>query len=127
MQTQHYLYLTRAGYFALLALIPAWHLWLSPPALEISPWLITTIWLVPLLFPLRGILKADPYTFAWSAFIALLYVMHAIVIFMSDSSEQLLAVVELLCSLCFLIGTIYFAKYRGRELGLSIRKPKKKK
>ena len=116
--------LAQCGYFGLLLLIPLWHLYLSPPIEEISPWLITSIWLIPLLFPLRGIIKGNPYTYAWSGFIALIYIMHACVIIMSDEQERMLAVVELGLASLFLMGNIYFAKYKGQELGLSIRKKK---
>ncbi|WP_372883194.1 DUF2069 domain-containing protein [Psychromonas sp.] len=124
MRTRHYQLLAKTGYFGLLILIPVWHLWLSPPLLDINPWLVTSIWFIPLLFPLKGILQKNPYTYAWSGFLALFYLMHAIVILSSEPSEWLLASIELLCASFFLIGDIYFAKYRGRELGLSIRKKK---
>ena len=124
MQIRHYLLLAKTGYFGLLILIPVWHLWLSPPSLNINPWLVTGIWFFPLLFPLRGILQSNPYTYAWSSFLALLYLMHGIVILMSEPDELILASVELLLAGFFLIGNMYFAKYRGRELGLSIRKKK---
>jgi len=126
MKTSSYLLMAKTGYFGLLLLIPIWHLWLSKPLLNISPWLVTAIWFLPLLFPLRRILKNNPYTFAWSAFLALFYLMHSIVILFSEPQDRLLATVELLLTLLFLIGCIYFAKYRGRELGLSIRKKKVK-
>jgi len=117
--------LAQCGYFGLLLLVPLWHLYLSPPTLQISPWLITSIWLIPLLFPLKGIIKGNPYTYAWSGFIALIYIMHACVIVMSDQQERVLGIIELLFASLFLIGNIYFAKYKGQELGLSIRKKKK--
>lgn len=126
MQTQHYQLIAKTGYFGLLILIPVWHLWLSPPLLDINPWLVTGIWFIPLLFPLKGILQKNPYTYAWSGFLALFYLMHGIVILISEPSEWSLASIELLFACFFLIGDIYFAKYRGRELGLSIRKKKKK-
>ena len=116
--------IAQCGYFGLLLLVPIWHLYLSPPTLEISPWLITSIWLIPLLFPLKGIIKGNPYTYAWSGFIALIYIMHACVIIMSNEQERVLAVVELVFASLFLMGNIYFAKYKGQELGLSIRKKK---
>ncbi|MGB5446414.1 MAG: DUF2069 domain-containing protein [Psychromonas sp.] len=126
MQTQHYQLIAKTGYWGLIILTPAWHLWLSPPLLGINPWLVTGIWFIPLLFPLKGILQNNPYTYAWSAFLALFYLMHSIVILSSEANERLLASIELLCASLFLIGDIYFAKYRGRELGLSIRKKKNK-
>lgn len=131
MKTEHYKLIARFGYFALLILIPIWHLWLSPPALGLSPWLIVTIWFVPLLFPLKGVIQGNPFTFAWCGFLALLYMMHAVVIIYtayleSNFLELSMAILELVFASIFLMGNIYFAKYRGQELGLSIRKKKQK-
>ena len=132
MKTEHYKLIARIGYFSLLLLVPMWHLWLSPPPLGLSPWLITTIWFVPLLFPLRGVIKGNPYTFAWCGFLALLYMMHAVVIIYTaylenHHMELTMAILEFIFASVFLMGNIYFAKYRGQELGLSIRKKKEKK
>lgn len=126
MKTSDYLLMAKTGYFGLLILIPVWHLWLSKPSLDVAPWLVMAIWFIPLIFPLRGILKNNPYTYAWSGFVALLYLMHSIVIIASEPQERILATIELLLTLLFLTGCIYFAKYRGQELGLSIRKKKTK-
>jgi len=127
MGTLHFQRLAQCGYFGLLLLVPIWHLFISPPTLGINPWLVTSIWLIPLLFPLKGILQSNPYTYAWSAFISLIYLMHSCVIIMANDHELYLALIELLFSSLFLMGTIYFAKYRGIELGLSIRKKKPNK
>lgn len=132
MNTQQYKLMARVGYFLLLILVPIWHLWLSPPALGLNPWLVTIIWFTPLLFPLKGIIKGNPYTFAWCGFLALLYIMHAVVIiytaYLADNQiELLLSSLELVFASVFLAGNIYFAKYRGQELGLSIRDKNKKK
>ena len=131
MKTEHYKLMASVGYFSLLLLVPLWHLWLSPPGLGLSPWLVTAIWFIPLLFPLKGIIQGNPYTFAWCGFLSLLYIMHAVVIiytaYLDESYMELtMACLELLFSTIFLMGNIYFAKYRGQELGLSIRKKKKK-
>lgn len=124
MNTLHFQRLAQFGYFGLLLLVPVWHLYVSPPSLDINPWLIFTIWIIPLLFPLKGIIQGNPYTYAWSGFVSLIYVMHACVILMSRDDEVWLAVIELILSSSFLAGNIYFAKYKGQELGLSIRKKK---
>lgn len=128
MKSIHYQWIAKSGYFGLLLLVPLWHLWLSPPGLTINPWLITAIWFIPLLLPLKGILQGAPYTYAWSSFVALFYLLHSIVILFSEeqSGEFWLAIIELLFTFLFITGNIYFAKYRGRELGLSIRSTKKK-
>lgn len=124
MSTLRYQRLAQVGYFGLLILVPLWHLYISPPALDINPWLITSIWFIPLLFPLKGICRGNPYTYAWSGFISLIYIMHGCVIIMGNDNEMLLGILELFFASLFLAGNIYFAKYKGQELGLSIRKKK---
>jgi len=128
MKSIHYQWIAKSGYFGLLLLVPLWHLWLSPPGLNINPWLITAIWFIPLLLPLKGILQGTPYTYAWSSFVALFYLLHSLVILLSaeNSGEFRLATIELLFTFLFITWNIYFAKYRGRELGLSIRRNKEK-
>jgi len=123
-QINTYKRMAQTGYLGLLLLIPIWHLWLSPPALRVSQILITLIWFIPLLLPLNGIIQCNPYTFAWSAFLALPYMMHATVIFYSVYAQRLLASIEFIFAMLFFIGDVYFAKYKGQELGLSIRKKK---
>jgi len=125
LATSTYLSIAKISYFGLLAVVPFWHLVLHPPTLGINPYLITAIWFIPLLFPLKGILTNNPYTFAWCAFLALLYMIHSIVILFSSPTERMIARIELIFSQTFLMGNIYFAKYRGQELGLSIRQKKK--
>lgn len=117
--------IAKLGYFSLAVLVPLWHLWLSPPPLSLNPWLITSIWFLPLLYPLKGLLRGDPYTYAWCGFLALFYVTHAIVIIYSAYLEQIiievqLAIFELIFASLFFIGSIYYAKYRAKELGLNI-------
>jgi len=124
MRTRNYQRVAKIGYVGLLLLIPLWHLYLSPPTLDISPLLVTSIWLLPLLFPLKGIIQGNPYTYAWSGFISLIYIMHSCVIIMANDQELWLAFIELVFASLFLAGNIYFAKYKGQELGLSIRKKK---
>ncbi|MFO6422216.1 DUF2069 domain-containing protein [Motilimonas sp. KMU-193] len=127
MQTQTYRKIAQLGYFSLMAYVLMWHLWLSPPPEGISLGLMLGLWFVPLLFPLRGILRGNPYTYAWASFISLWYFLHSLTIIVADENERWLAVVELLLASTFFYGCVYYAKYRGRELGLSIRKPKQPK
>ncbi|MFO7592776.1 MAG: DUF2069 domain-containing protein [Pseudomonadota bacterium] len=109
-------YWTAAGsYFALLALLLAWFTWLSPPrVLPISVALF--LMLVPLLFPLRGILYGKAYTFAWASFLSLFYFTHGIVEAYSSPEDRYLALLEVLLSITFYTGSMLYARFRGREL-----------
>jgi uncharacterized membrane protein len=102
------------GYFGLLALLPIWYAWLSPPQLPLG--MVLAILIVPLLFPLRGLLYGRPYTYAWSSFLALFYFIHAVVELYSTPQDRYLAVLELLLSLAFYVGCVIYARLGGREL-----------
>nr|WP_234918290.1 MULTISPECIES: DUF2069 domain-containing protein [Aeromonas] len=115
--------LTLVGFFGLLGWVILWHLWLSPHP-DLNPWLLPVIWTVPLLFPLKGIVQGNPYTHAWGNFVLMPYFLHALTLITTDEGERWLAVVELVFTTLAFVGTIYYARLRGRELGLSIRKKK---
>jgi uncharacterized membrane protein len=115
--------LTLVGFFGLLGWVILWHLWLSPHP-DLNPWLLPVIWTVPLLFPLKGIVQGNPYTHAWGNFVLMPYFLHALTLITTDEGERWLAVVELVFTILAFVGTIYYARLRGRELGLNIRKKK---
>ncbi|MNJ13879.1 hypothetical protein D3C77_80910 [compost metagenome] len=123
MSTRFARLLTLVGFFGLLGWVILWHLWLSPHP-DLNPWLLPVIWTVPLLFPLKGIVQGNPYTHAWGNFVLMPYFLHALTLITTDEGERWLAVVELVFTTLAFVGTIYYARQRGRELGLSIRKKK---
>lgn len=70
--------LTLTGYFGTLALLLAWYGWLAPST-HFPRALVLALLLLPLLFPLRGLLHGRRYTYSWSGFLALLYFTHGVV------------------------------------------------
>ncbi len=104
-----------SGYFGLIALLLVWLGWLSPP--QILPTAVAMfLMLVPLLFPLRGILYGRPYTFAWTGFLALFYFTHGVVEAYSTPADRWLALLEILLSIAFYIGSIVYARLCSKEL-----------
>lgn len=72
-----------ASLLGLIALCVAWELVLAPlrPG---GSWLVLKV--VPLLVPLRGVLKRDIYTLQWSSMLILLYLAEGLVRATSDST-----------------------------------------
>jgi len=95
-----------AALLALVCLCFAWELALAPLRPHGS-WLALKA--VPLLLPLRGIVRRDLYTMQWSSFLILAYVAEGVVRGMTDRGlsstlgwiETALAAVFFLCVLCF--------------------------
>lgn len=96
-----------ASLIALIALCIAWELFLAPlrPG---GSWLVLKI--VPLLIPLRGILKRDLYTMQWSSMLILLYFGEGLVRGVSDPStvSASLAWAEVVLSTTFFFCTVLF-------------------
>ena len=114
------------GYFSLLIFMPLWLLVLSPSeSLSTSTTLL--LFFLPLLFPLKGLLQGNPYTYAWSNFIVLIYFLHSLTTLWVLPSDRLWAILELIFASTMFLGSSYYAKYKGQELGLSIRKAKEDK
>ena len=111
------------GYFSLLFFMPLWLLVLSPSeSLSIGTSLL--LFTVPLLFPLKGLLQGNPFTYAWSNFIVLIYFLHSLTTLWVLPEDRIWAMLELIFASTMFYGATYYAKFRGQELGLSIRKKK---
>ena len=99
--------LTLFGYLGTLALLLAWYGWLAP-AIHIPKSMALALLLLPLLFPLRGLLHGRRYTFSWSCFLALLYFIHGVVEAYTSSVTRHLGLLEVcLTSLWFIAALTY--------------------
>lgn len=121
--TKTYQHIALVGYFSLLLLMPLW-LFLLNPSDGLSPLLSAFMFIVPLLFPLKGIIKGNPYTYAWANFIIMLYFLHSLTTLWVSEDDVIWASLELIFASLFFYGGTYYAKFRGQELGLSLRKEK---
>jgi uncharacterized membrane protein len=97
-----------ASLIALILLSLAWELWLAPlrPG---GSWLMLKA--LPLLLPLRGILKGRRYTYQWASMFILLYFTEGVMRAWSDPQPSAtLALVEILLSVVFFLVAIAYAK-----------------
>lgn len=100
---------------ALIVLCVAWELWLAPlrPG---GSWMALKA--LPLLFPLRGILKRSIYTLQWSSMFILLYFTEGVVRATSTSGidaglSAMLAGAEVaLCCIFFVSTIMYLRPYK---------------
>ena len=123
INTQTYRKIALVGYFGLLVFMPLWLVWLEPSSLGAG--LAIGLFFVPLLIPIKGLLAGNPYTYAWSNFIVMWYFLHSLTsLWVSDN--KIYPSIELILASVMFFGATYYAKYRGQELGLSIRKDKNK-
>lgn len=94
---------------ALIALCVAWELILAPlrPG---GSWMVLKV--LPLLFPLRGVLKRDVYTLQWSSMLILIYFTEGIVRATSDKAvlSAQLGWIEVGLSCIFFFCTIFYLR-----------------
>lgn len=121
--TRFYRNTALVSYMLLLVWVILWHTTLTNTQ-PYSPLFIFLVYVVPLLLPVRGIFKARPYTHAWANFITLFYIIHGITVAYAVPSERWFACIEIVLSGVMFIGCSMFARFRGRELGLSLPKLK---
>jgi len=123
LSTNNYKRIALIGYFSLLLFMPLWLIVLSPSESLSAPTALL-IFTLPLLFPLKGMLQGNPFTYAWSNFIVLIYFLHSLTTLWVLPADRIWAILELIFASTMFFGATYYAKFRGQELGLSIRKKK---
>ena len=97
-----------AATLGLITLGLAWELMLAPlrPG---GSWLVLKV--LPLLFVLRGVLKADNYTLQWSTLLVWLYFTEGIVRAASDSGlSAQLALIELMLSIAYFLCAAFYLR-----------------
>ncbi|WP_339725133.1 DUF2069 domain-containing protein [uncultured Paraglaciecola sp.] len=115
--------LTLSSYLLLIVWLVVWHfvLTIDKPT---STVFTVLFWIVPILLPAKGLIAGKPYTYAWTNFIVMYYLLHGLTAVYAVEGERLYALIEIiLCCLLF-TGCSFYARIRGRELGLGIRKLK---
>ncbi|RXS44585.1 DUF2069 domain-containing protein [Idiomarina sp. 29L] len=121
---QFYRVLTHLCYWPLLILVLLWHSLPDSAPASLPTILSLLFWVLPLLFPLPGLIRGKPYTHAWANFILMLYFLHALTTLWTHPDERIWAALELLFAVGAFIGATGFARYKGRELGLGLKKLK---
>lgn len=119
-QTSSLRNLALASYLALLLWFIIWQFLVA--ANQSYSLLFRILWVVPLLLPLAGMLRSKPYTYAWTNFIILIYLIHGLTGFYALPTGQWLAGLEVFFSLLSLVFCSLYARKRGQELGMGLQK-----
>ncbi|MBR9727109.1 DUF2069 domain-containing protein [Shewanella intestini] len=123
MTSQSLFQLCRMGYLALTALLTGW--FVQQGVNGTYTLLFSLLWVIPLLLPLKGIITGNPYTYAWASFILCLYLLHALTLLYVSETNLIFALIETLLICLLLVGFPFYARKRGRELGLGLKKKAK--
>jgi uncharacterized membrane protein len=92
-----------------MLLLVAWYSWLAPSR-HFPVAMVLLVLVLPLLAPLRGILHGRTYTFAWSGFLALLYLSHGIIESYSSPATRTLALLEVLLTLIWFTAALFYVR-----------------
>ena len=108
-RSQNVFYIGAAGsLIALILLCVAWELFLAPlrPG---GSWMVLKV--VPLLLPLRGVLKRNLYTMQWSSMLILLYLAEGIVRATTDKAlSSILGWIEFGLVCIFFFCTVFYLR-----------------
>lgn len=108
------------SYLGLFVLMLGWTVLLPNP--EFSIGFQFGLYVVPLLFPMVGIIKGKPYTHAWANFILMWYFLHSLTVFYIAQELRFIAAAELILTIGAFIGCTYYARLQGRAQGLGLKK-----
>ncbi len=106
--------LTLISFFGLMLSLLAW-IFIAPHAKNYPVAAMLTIGLVPLLFPMRGLLYGRPYTHAWTSFLMLFYFSHAVGELYSAPAVSIYPLLALICSSICFCSTIIYVKANAKN------------
>ena len=121
--TKRVRYLALFSHLLLLVWVAIWQFFVESEQ-NYSVAFIVLMYLLPLVLPLPGVIKAKPYTHAWASFIILMYITHSLTVLYALPEERLYGAIELILATAMFTGCCIFARLRGKECGLHLGKLK---
>ena len=102
------------GYFSLITLLLLWHTVLAPSTtFPVALTLIVAV--VPLLFPLRGLLHGRVGGCTWAAYLSLFYFIHGVMEVAAGPAQRLYGGIEVVASLLLFFGVTFYLRELGRS------------
>ena len=113
MKAIYYYYAALTGYFSLFFLLMLWNTILAPSK-YFPVAIVLLIMVTPLLFPLKGLLNANPKSCAWAAYVSLIYFIHGSSEAFVNADQRLLAILEVIFSLLLFFGATFYIRLRKK-------------
>lgn len=101
-------WLTLAGYALLILLLVLWYGVWSPSTLPTG--LVLFFLLLPLMFPLAGMIRGKTYTHAWMSMLILFYFVHGVGEAWTTPEDRVYAIAEIILSMIVYMGSITYVK-----------------
>lgn len=98
-----------APYLALIVLQPIWH-GLLPEPFGNRNWILTVLTVVPLLFPLRGVLQGSLRSMTWAGYVVMLYLIIGVMEAWSNPPQRGVALIQLALVVIFVANLLVFSR-----------------
>ena len=106
--------LALTGYFSLFVIVMLNIIWLIPSR-HFPTALVLLVIVSPLLFPLRGLLNNNTYTYQWASFLSLAYFAHGISEVSAYPESRYAGILETLASVLMYLGCVLYARVFKQE------------
>ena len=101
-------WLTLIGYGLLILLLVMWYGVWSPSTLPLG--LVLFFLLLPLMFPLLGMIRGKIYTHAWMSILILFYFIHGVGEAWTTPEDRTYAIAEIILSLVVYVGSMAYVR-----------------
>lgn len=104
--------LVQGSYLALIALQPLWHALLPEPAGNAN-WILAVAATLPLLLPLRGVLKASLRSMTWAGYLVMLYLIIGVMEAWANPPQRMAALAQIALVALFVGSVLVFSKQKA--------------
>lgn len=106
--------LASGAYMALIAMQLLWHALLPPPNGSGS-WALATIAVIPLLFPLKGVLAGSLRSMTWAGYLVMLYLVVGVMEAWANPPQRIPALVQVALVILFVGSVLAFSRSDRRN------------
>lgn len=114
IKARYFYFMALTGFFGLFILLMSWHTVLAP-SIRFPVALVLLFTVTPLLLPMRGLLRGNPKSCAWAAYVSLIYFIHGSVEAYANPPERLYATLEIIFSLTLFLGASYYVQRQNNS------------